>query len=242
MLIATQVVEASLDLVFDVMVSDLARIGALIQGAGRLWRHMDVRPASTRPSPSPELKIVSPDPSQVETGRCLHSALNKGAWVYPQDLQWRTARAVFDTGAIQAPDGLRALIEAVHGYGAPDVPEALGAAETERLGQMFGERTQAQSLLMKPEDGYLAGAQRIYDEDRLSTRLGAPQVTLRLARPGSEGLEPFQDSPEILDLKARWKAWEQDAVILAMVGATGRISDNLSYDAVFGLRFLTPGN
>ncbi|WP_209015630.1 CRISPR-associated helicase Cas3', partial [Roseibium sp. RKSG952] len=66
-LVGTQVLESSLDFDFDVMVSDLAPMAALVQRAGRLWRHMDLRPATSRPVEAPVLHVLSPDPSGGRT-------------------------------------------------------------------------------------------------------------------------------------------------------------------------------
>ncbi len=265
-LVATQVVESSLDLDFDVMVSDLAPIAALIQRAGRLWRHMEARPLDQRPVPRPMLYLLSPDPAAVGGADWLRKVLGSGAWVYPLADQWRTADLLCRTGEIRAPEGLRDLIEPVHGDNASPVPEVLDAAEQERIGESYARGNLGAQTVIEFHAGYRDGAAGA-DDMHYPTRLGPETRQLALARWQGDRLLPWADGkappgelwqlselqaskvkldrlnlpdqsiPAILAATADWPEWRRKAVTLCPVGEDGTICEGLNYDRETGLIF-----
>jgi CRISPR-associated endonuclease/helicase Cas3 len=115
--VATQVIEQSLDLDFDLIVSDLAPVDLLLQRAGRLWRHR----REQRALDAPELIIAGPSPTS-DAGPDWLSGEWRGTGAIYRDhaLLWLTARELFDRGQLEVPGDVRAVVEAGYGPAATD--------------------------------------------------------------------------------------------------------------------------
>ncbi len=211
LVIATQVVEQSLDLDFDVLVTDLAPVDRVIQRAGRLCRHArDIYgnlASGQDQRGTPVLYVYSPVVTDNPDADWLASFFPKAQKVYAHHGQlWLTARVLQQQGGFQMPEDARHLIEDVYGnYAQSVIPDALVARSLEAEGTERAEASHAQWSILKMNEGYSsASAPAWKDESIAVTRLGEPTTQVYLARWHDDALVPWSDADE--------HAWELSAV------------------------------
>jgi len=107
-LVATQVVEQSVDIDADYMITELAPSDMLLQRIGRLWRHE----RSARPAATAQVTVVTGDINASQTEEALVEALGKtNCLVYAPYVLWRTYQVWHPYAAIRIPDDVRAVLE-----------------------------------------------------------------------------------------------------------------------------------
>ncbi|WP_034091834.1 CRISPR-associated helicase/endonuclease Cas3 [Streptacidiphilus albus] len=199
-LVATQIVEQSIDLDFDVMISDLAPIALLIQRAGRCQRHN----RTDRPDwagTSPRLVVLEPVDSRGEFQRP-----RAWGWVYSMSLLLRTSELLKARGsaAVHVPGDVQELVDAVY---ADDFVDGLEAAVSEERRQLLDALDQEDRAAQAAEEQLARvvripgprdvtnlavlsgeGGTGLLADDRLvATRLGADGIRLLPVFVDSEG-------------------------------------------------------
>ncbi|NJB67910.1 CRISPR-associated endonuclease/helicase Cas3 [Desulfobaculum xiamenense] len=190
-LIATQVAEQSLDLDFDVLLSDLAPMELMIQRAGRCHRHKRAqRPVGFDTA---QMFVLMPHPEDDADENWYAAYFAKGQYVYPNHaLLWRTARLLRDRGQLVLPEDARALVEGAY---QGDAPEGLQSKDDWAFGDRASKRSMAQFAALDFADGYArAGDGMRWDRDvKTPTRLGEETRQVRLVRCEPEGLRLWAD-------------------------------------------------
>ncbi|MFC0601003.1 type I-E CRISPR-associated protein Cse1/CasA [Streptomyces palmae] len=147
--IASQVVEQSLDVSFDLLVTDLAPVDLVLQRMGRLHRH------------------PSPRPSRLSTPRCLVTGVDWGASppapvagsraVYPGE--WTLLRALaalaphLDGVPVRLPQDISTLVQSAYGeepLGPAAWAEAVTTAEERHRALLAEKRRKADGFLLGP--------------------------------------------------------------------------------------------
>jgi CRISPR-associated endonuclease/helicase Cas3 len=195
-LVATQVIEQSLDVDFDVMISDLAPIDLLLQRSGRLHRHTrDYRPEKLQ---SPTLWLVEPTISKEGKVQFAETGI-----IYNRHILLRSWLTLRNKAYLQLPNDTDALIESVYQLNA-SIPKDLEPVhqqdwESSLIDYQEGETskkiTQANAVKLPPalESSYPSDFTRqgeADDDNAIAkvTRLGEPTVTTIFLQQTTQGL------------------------------------------------------
>lgn len=141
--VSTQIVEQSLDLDFDVMVSDLAPIDLLLQRAGRLHRHTD-RTNRTKHHPQPHFYVHA----VLEADRTVQMGNDRFYGEYLLQKTWQLVDARCNNRqSLNLPRDYRPLIEAVYS----SQPDPQFSDAWEQLGKDEAKLNDAAKTRLTPE-------------------------------------------------------------------------------------------
>jgi CRISPR-associated endonuclease/helicase Cas3 len=191
--IATQVIEQSLDVDFDVMVSDLAPIDALLQRQGRLCRHArnicgERLGTGADERGQPVLTVFGPDRTQPPMAGTIRGHSAATAIIYPAHGQlWLTAQVLGERLAL--PDDFRRTVEAVYDGDAMP-PECFERADERAIGEQRGAQFSGERNTLRWLDGYRIGGDWQDDNERIGTRLGDSVEAILMTWDG-ECLAPY---------------------------------------------------
>jgi CRISPR-associated endonuclease/helicase Cas3 len=205
-LVATQVIEQSLDLDFDLMISDVAPVDLVLQRAGRLHRH-DRGP---RPPTLQQPRLVLIEPSL--TGDTPDWGLS--GYVYVPFILLRSYVALKALNGVRLPGDLERLVEQVYGTEALAIPDAwqavLACARVKLREQKETQQLDAMDVsIAAPDNSPLEQQNHQLEDDnpeaasklQAATRDSDPTIQLVVIYHvagrdylDSAGLEPFNDA------------------------------------------------
>jgi CRISPR-associated endonuclease/helicase Cas3 len=210
-LVATQVIEQSLDLDFDLVVTDLAPVDLILQRSGRLHRHERPRPGSLS---QPTLWVCQPDDVSDDM-----PAFDRGTKaVYDTHILLRSWLVLRARGAIRIPDEIEELIESV--YGNQQCPKSASDAldrywnETEQAlhDEMKSQQFKAGTVVVPdpnyPDDLLDVQSKRLEEDEpeihqslQALTRLTEPTVSVICLTPEQRRLFNLSKEPTISDTR-----------------------------------------
>ncbi|MFI6661521.1 CRISPR-associated helicase Cas3' [Streptomyces sp. NPDC050523] len=195
--VATQVVEQSLDVSFDALITDLCPVDLLLQRIGRMHRH----PVADRPAPLTQPRVIVTGYQEQQDGRLPPLLPGGSRAVYGEHLLWRTAAAL-PHDQLRLPEDIPRLVDLVYsdtpiGPVSWQEPMAAAAAVAEQERQRMRQQAGAVALKNPHTAEFLeelhADAPLHGDDDENSpqvqtlVRLGRPSVEVILLRASNDG-------------------------------------------------------
>lgn len=156
-LVATQVVEQSVDIDADLLITELAPTDMLLQRMGRLCRHK----RDARPDGSGQAWVYGPIDAAFDDAETFKEALGTSHYIYAPYMLWKTIRVWRNRTEVYLPSDIRELLETTY-------------AELDELPEWVEELKAELDAKRAKLKGKALGLTKIYcgddDEDSASTR------------------------------------------------------------------------
>jgi CRISPR-associated endonuclease/helicase Cas3 len=193
LLVSTQIVEQSVDIDADILVTDLAPTDLILQRIGRLHRHSRSRASGFEHA---TCHILHPPTDWQGSERAVKEQLTPHHFIYPALTLWQASCHLRSRESIDLPDDVRQTLETASGLrpGHDSSPAVIAFYES------FQRECDTQTGTAKTRDVFNQSA--IDDKEGVETRYGV-QPTARLVliqsypeeRDGVITLKPYQGSP-----------------------------------------------
>lgn len=198
LIIATQVLEQSLDVDFDLLITDLAPVELMIQRAGRLHRHQLSEYYRSPNRGQATLVIFSPSLQGEIRDDWITQFFPKGSYVYPDHGRLYLSLVAFSRRKqITLPDDLRAMIEEVYGddengtSSLSRLPPGLLNTTLREMGKRKGDVSVGMMNVLSFSEGYVYDGIKWADDAYTPTRLSELSVPVFLGCMKNGGIFPL---------------------------------------------------
>ncbi len=188
-LISTQILEQSVDIDADWMLSELAPSDMLLQRMGRMWRHS----RKNRPCAGPELVVLTQDPSSCATPEDVTQALGKGnCCVYDPYVLMRTYVVWHNRKTVSIPSDIRAIIEETYEEITHSKDDLMG-----RLKEHLQRKSERLRRLARSAQDDIQGMPTGSDDERAATRYSDLPTRTVLLLAGVEEISGRNDQARV---------------------------------------------
>lgn len=188
--VASQVIEQSLDIDFDIMVSDLAPIDLLFQRSGRLHRHPRGEGQNERPVKLRQAQLFL---TGVEWNATLPEPQKSYQRIYHPHILYRTLAVLAERSILSVPADIPVLVQKVYG------PEKLGIPEWQ-VAMSIAQQGHAAQVRRKQDEAEDFRLSNVPTDSKHTSLVDWNNIGVGDLREEIKGQAAVRDAPETLEV------------------------------------------